>query len=167
VNTHRLTNLDAPRFHLLLGTTSEACDLRLRLQKTAKQLVVRLLRGSKATTESDLFDECAAALQFPDYFGENWDALDECLADLDWLPGTGYVLIVVASEHLLAKEPKDRFELFLKMLDRIAEEWSTPKKEGRTRSAKPFHIVFQVDRADQHRFEARLHSLGISADTLK
>jgi RNAse (barnase) inhibitor barstar len=31
--------------------------------------------------EGDLFDALASALALPDYFGRNWDALDECLRD--------------------------------------------------------------------------------------
>lgn len=49
-------------------------------------LTVRTVRGSKMLTEDQLFTEVSAALQFPYYFGENWPAFDECLADLEWLP---------------------------------------------------------------------------------
>ena len=51
-----------------------------------------------------LFDEMAAAFQFPYYFGENWDALDECLADLSWLPAAGYVILIRESSEVLALE---------------------------------------------------------------
>ena len=37
------------------------------------------------TDKKDLLRQIAADLKFPDYFGFNWDALDECLADLSWL----------------------------------------------------------------------------------
>jgi RNAse (barnase) inhibitor barstar len=35
--------------------------------------------------KQDLLGCIATKLKFPDYFGYNWDALDECLADLSWL----------------------------------------------------------------------------------
>lgn len=49
-------------------------------------LTIRAVRGRKMRTVHGLFDEMAAALQFPYYFEENWAAFDECLADMDWLP---------------------------------------------------------------------------------
>lgn len=35
----------------------------------------------------------AAGLSFPDYFGWNWDALDECLRDLSWIKASGTVVL--------------------------------------------------------------------------
>ena len=43
--------------------------------------------------KDDLLLELAQSLRFPDYFGQNWDALEECMRDLSWLPA-GAVSIV-------------------------------------------------------------------------
>jgi hypothetical protein len=52
--------------------------------------VVRIPRG---TDDKELLLRLiAAALNFPGYFGFNWDALDECLGDLSWI-GPGDVVI--------------------------------------------------------------------------
>jgi RNAse (barnase) inhibitor barstar len=41
-----------------------------------------ILDGSAVRDEASFFREAARALRLPDYFGHNWDALDECLHDL-------------------------------------------------------------------------------------
>src|ERR1700733_15986136 len=36
-------------------------------------------------TKKELLTTLAIRLSFPDYFGGNWEALEECLRDLSWL----------------------------------------------------------------------------------
>lgn len=43
---------------------------------------------SSIRTKADLFSTLARSLQFPDYFGHNWDALVDCLSDLSFHAGT-------------------------------------------------------------------------------
>jgi hypothetical protein len=38
------------------------------------------------TSKHALLATLATQLKFPDYFGGNWDALEECIGDLSWLP---------------------------------------------------------------------------------
>lgn len=37
-------------------------------------------------SEKEYLASFQRAFQLPDYFGHNWDALDECLRDFDWDP---------------------------------------------------------------------------------
>jgi RNAse (barnase) inhibitor barstar len=37
-------------------------------------------------SKQKLLRTLADGLRLPDYFGHNWDALEECLRDLSWLP---------------------------------------------------------------------------------
>ncbi|WP_278265032.1 barstar family protein [Nocardia sp. AG03] len=71
---------------------------------------VRELRGPKMRTVAALFDEFAAAFQFPYYFGANKDAFDECLRDLDDFvgDGPGYVAVIRTADDLLAEQPDER-----------------------------------------------------------
>ena len=47
------------------------------------------LEGGKERT----LERIAAALEFPAWFGGNWDALEDCLGDLSWLGARGYVIV--------------------------------------------------------------------------
>ncbi|MFD4444578.1 barstar family protein [Nocardia sp. NPDC058519] len=86
---------------------------------------VRELRGAKMRTVAELFDEFAAAFQFPYYFGANKDAFDECLRDLDDFVGDapGYVVVVRTAADLLADDPTERAWLGGAMRD-CAAYWS-------------------------------------------
>jgi hypothetical protein len=99
--------------------------------------------GANATTTIDLFHEFARAADFPRYFGFNWPAFDECLADLEWLPAEAYVVTVRNPDQLLNLEPLDR-DVFLRILTKVAAEWAGSVNCGEDwdRPATPFHVVF-------------------------
>ena len=44
-------------------------------------------------------------LHFPDWYGANFDALNDCLTDPECLPGKGHILTIDGCEHLLASDP--------------------------------------------------------------
>jgi hypothetical protein len=90
--------------------------------------------------------ECGAALQLFEDFGENWNALGECLAYLDeWMPASGYVLVFTEVLELLADESEELIWL-LRVLEEAGLWWSKPIEDnGRfNRPSRPFHSVFQV-----------------------
>jgi RNAse (barnase) inhibitor barstar len=70
--------------------------------------------------------EIAEALQFPDWFGGNLDALADCLNDLSWLPASGYVLIAEHTGDWRAQAP-DSFDAVLEIFDEAAERWAQDK----------------------------------------
>lgn len=107
-------------------------------------LTARVVRGKKARTLMGLFDEFAAAFQFPLYFGENKDAFDECLSELEMVSaGSGYVVVITNPDEVLADEGHESFRWFAEVLESAAETWSKPVELGEwwDRPAVPFHVV--------------------------
>ena len=84
--------------------------------------VVRISIGKKP------LQAIASALEFPDWFGQNWDALEDCLSDLSWREAEGYVLMF---EHAVAG---DELGILTDVLAAAADFW-----KGRS---KPFFAVF-------------------------
>ncbi len=116
------------------------------LVKAPPGFALRLIQGKKCGTPSSLFGEFARALDFPDYFGHNWDALEECLADFEWLPAKGYILLITDA-HAVLPDDEDEYETLLEVLSDAGEAWS----KGQTIDGRraPFHGVFVVTEQDK------------------
>jgi hypothetical protein len=56
-------------------------------------VVARIPVPARVMRKEALFTILADGLSFPEYFGENWDAFEECLRDLSWLPAGRVVLV--------------------------------------------------------------------------
>ncbi len=82
-----------------------------------------VLDGRALGDKQALLAGIARALEFPEYFGENWDALEECLRDMSWRSGQISVLI----EHADAI-PAALLATFLEIVSQLAEQWAC---EGR------------------------------------
>lgn len=116
---------------------------------TSAGLMVRVVRGRKMRTSEALFDEFAAALQFPIYFGENWNAFNECISEPEdgtWDPGAGYVVVITEPHEVMADEECD-FRLLADSLNWAAEALGVPIERGAwwDRPAVPFHVVLAGD----------------------
>jgi hypothetical protein len=138
------STLMTPQSHVMIcnATAKELCAYAYRLNyEIGSTYALRLVRGQKMHTLNDLFDEFAASFQFPCYFGENWSAFDECLADLEWLPASGYVLLVLNSAEVLREEPRDEFATFARIVNTISDEWLRVHQ-------KVFRVLFQCDERD-------------------
>jgi len=103
------------------------------LRTAAPGRVLASIDGGQIEGDRQLFAFLAEALGFPDYFGHNWDAVDECLRDLSWLPGTGYVLFVEHAARFWERGYRTAGALVETWLA-AADDWS--------REGIPFHLVF-------------------------
>jgi RNAse (barnase) inhibitor barstar len=84
-------------------------------------------------TKEQLFDSIAIAMEFPDYFGRNWDALIDCLRDMSWVSASGYVLAVYGAEQFWRRQER-LAGAFVEVWLFVAEFWG--------KHEKPFHLVF-------------------------
>ena len=69
--------------------------------------------------ENELFQALNRGLQLPDYFGYNWDALDECLRDLWWIKSHR---VVILHEDLPSLDRK-ALATYLDVLSYCVRDW--------------------------------------------
>ncbi|KPK08017.1 MAG: hypothetical protein AMJ64_04790 [Betaproteobacteria bacterium SG8_39] len=121
-----------------------ASDARALAPSAAAGLDVVSIGLADVRAKDALLERFAAALAFPDWFGGNWDALEDCLGDLSWRADQGRLLLIEGFEPL-ASSARDDFRVLLDLLADVAEYWS-----GRGRA---FFVVF-IDPAQKLRLRS-------------
>ena len=95
------------------------------LERLARSLGLDAVRIDLAGCEDKpmLLERAAAALAFPAWFGGNWDAFFDCLADLSWRPARGYLLLVENTADMRRTAP-EALDTALAILTDAAEAWT-------------------------------------------
>lgn len=143
--TSYLQSTKPPWTSLLTVTDGQRAE---SLAHPPAEFALRVIHGAKCQSVVGLLAECARTLDFPDYFGHNWDALEECLIDLEWLPAKGYILLITDAECVLPDD-EEEYETFLEILRDAGEAWGTGQAGMDARRATPFHVLFVVSEREK------------------
>jgi RNAse (barnase) inhibitor barstar len=82
--------------------------------------------GKTIERKEQLMNHVATSLHLPKTFGHNWDALEECLIELDEGDHDGFVILYDHIDGLLAAHP-DQFETLVEILRDAVGSW---KEDG-------------------------------------
>ena len=85
-------------------------------------LFVAWIDGKRVTSKEEFLTLVAQALEFPGYYGRNWDAFDECIRDLAWLPARGHVLVLDEYQWFAQRDPEN-WNIALAILKEAANTW--------------------------------------------
>lgn len=122
---------DAPPFVQLLPLASESGAYHLpaahadTLVNAAQELefAVHRIDLSTCRDKDGVLRAFAAALAFPDWFGDNWDALSDALADLGWLDEAAGRVIVLDRARALRESAQEVYDTLIGVLDDAAAGW--------------------------------------------
>lgn len=99
----------------------------LRKAATLAEFPVFEISLDAAKDKDGLLQAIAHALDFPEWFGANWDALEECINDLSWLDARNVVLLLTHCDRFAADQRQD----FLIAADIFNTAAAVFREEGR------------------------------------
>ncbi|WIG55175.1 MAG: Barstar, ribonuclease (Barnase) inhibitor [Rhodanobacteraceae bacterium] len=85
--------------------------------------LVRRISLAGCHAKDDLLQRIAASLAFPETFGANWDALADCLGDLEWLPDAGGYVWLFDHAGDLRDAAENDFDMLCDVLDDACRHW--------------------------------------------
>jgi RNAse (barnase) inhibitor barstar len=140
-NIQKLYEIKKPIIYYL---NKEEFNQTLQVIKKNNDLLYGLIDGTKCPNERDMFIRFQQVFKFPYYFGHNWDALDECISDLDWLDTDKFkgIVILISNTKELLKENKEDLKILYGAFDYAYGEWSEDDQWGHK---QPFHVIMEEE----------------------
>jgi hypothetical protein len=132
-----IATTDPPYIAYLSGFST---DVHLRPRSNTE---VRTLDGLRMRTNHEMMSEFARGLSFPDYFGHNMDALEECLGDLSWLSGAHVAIVIDRTEHVLDRDPAGplhRLRVLREVITSVGLELRTPSSSHFPGDVQTLHV---------------------------
>jgi RNAse (barnase) inhibitor barstar len=81
------------------------------------------INGRTIHDKTTFLQAFARAFHFPSYFGQNWDAFEECMRDLTWLaPAPGTLVLYDDVADFVNQDP-DAGKVALAILQEVVEFW--------------------------------------------
>jgi RNAse (barnase) inhibitor barstar len=105
----------------LYRMSQAATPVQLTTWAQAHGMSIRTWSGIRAVDREKFFEMVVRELALPEYFGENWDALYDCLTDLT-LPEQGELWIVDGLDSFARNEPEE-FAAAASVLSDTADFW--------------------------------------------
>jgi hypothetical protein len=136
------------------------------------------LAGELCRSDRQFFDEAALALDFPSYFGRNWDAFDECFGDLLDVTdgGMGHAfggragrperalhVTIHRAEHLLDEDRPDALRILLEI---FREDLSADDRPDGRHAYANFRATFVCRPDALSSFRDRLTAAGLRPEDL-
>lgn len=95
------------------------------------------INGNDVATKAEFIQTSAKTMNFPDYFGNNWDAFSDCIDDLSWLSADGYILLYTQPDNFANNDPSE-WSIALDIFQEVVESW----RETDT----PMYVLLRTDR---------------------
>jgi RNAse (barnase) inhibitor barstar len=80
------------------------------------------LDGEDINNKQTFFQGCLSAMNLPEYFGNNWDAWEDCLTDLSWCKASAYLFYYHKSQNFATNSPQD-WTILLDILREAIAYW--------------------------------------------
>jgi RNAse (barnase) inhibitor barstar len=83
-----------------------------------------LIDGDRIKDKESFLQEFSEQLEFPKYFGFNWDAFYDCITDMSWVNAdNGFLIVYQNAHHFRIAQPDDWQQANAILLDAV-EYWN-------------------------------------------